>query len=282
MEQSTSFKTLPSNKLHIISISPVSMGPDAAGAELVAVLPFYQIQEIFQRAANLWPDAPSGVKAFADLVTVGQVQQDYYKQANETPPPEAVAQATPTVSLDMDAVSAEAKRLFTEEEGNPATSISRFELACEKFNQMYKLPQLVINGMPAPRSLMAERLATFKQLLAEELDEIDEIIAKLENPEFPESYADPVDALTDIADLLGDLQVFCGSEMVRFGLPITPVLEIIMSSNFSKLGADGLPIYRPEDGKVLKGQNYWKPEPAIKMLLEWVLYRKPPVEGGWK
>lgn len=38
-----------------------------------------------------------------------------------------------------------------------------------------------------------------------------------------------------------------------------------MQSNFSKLGADGKPIY-DERGKVQKGQNYWKPEPKIKAL----------------
>jgi hypothetical protein len=36
-------------------------------------------------------------------------------------------------------------------------------------------------------------------------------------------------------------------------------------SNMSKLGADGQPIYR-EDGKVLKGPNYFKPN--IQGILE--------------
>ena len=50
----------------------------------------------------------------------------------------------------------------------------------------------------------------------------------------------------------------------------TPVLEavlqIIMDSNASKLGADGKPIY-DANGKFLKGPNYWKPEPKIRELL---------------
>lgn len=70
-----------------------------------------------------------------------------------------------------------------------------------------------------------------------------------------------------LADLLGDIQVYCASEMAKFGLPLDDVLETIMRSNFSKLGEDGNPIY-DERGKVLKGPNYWKPEPAIKELLE--------------
>ena len=52
-----------------------------------------------------------------------------------------------------------------------------------------------------------------------------------------------------------------------FGLPMSTVLGIIMQSNFSKLGADGLPIY-DSDNKVQKGPNYWKPEPKISEMLQ--------------
>jgi len=45
------------------------------------------------------------------------------------------------------------------------------------------------------------------------------------------------------------------------------VLDVIMDSNESKLGADGKPIY-DANGKFLKGPGYWKPEPKIKALLE--------------
>jgi len=38
-------------------------------------------QELIQRGANLWPDAPPEIKEFADLVTNGKVMQDYYRQA---------------------------------------------------------------------------------------------------------------------------------------------------------------------------------------------------------
>ena len=45
---------------------------------------------------------------------------------------------------------------------------------------------------------------------------------------------------------------------------ITEVFNEIQRSNMSKLGDDGKPIYR-EDGKVLKGPNYFKPN--IKSIL---------------
>ncbi len=69
-----------------------------------------------------------------------------------------------------------------------------------------------------------------------------------------------------LGDLLGDVQVYCASEMAKFGLPLDEVLAIIMQSNFSKLDADGKPIY-DERGKVMKGPGYWKPEPKIQALL---------------
>ena len=42
---------------------------------------------------------------------------------------------------------------------------------------------------------------------------------------------------------------------------IEAVFNEIQRSNMSKLGEDGQPIYR-EDGKVLKGPNYFKPNIA--------------------
>jgi predicted HAD superfamily Cof-like phosphohydrolase len=45
------------------------------------------------------------------------------------------------------------------------------------------------------------------------------------------------------------------------------VLEIIMDSNMSKLGSDGQPIY-DSVGKVIKGPNYWKPEPKLQAYIQ--------------
>lgn len=42
-----------------------------------------QFQELVQRGANLWPDAPPAIKEFADLVTTGKVQQDYRAQESK-------------------------------------------------------------------------------------------------------------------------------------------------------------------------------------------------------
>ena len=129
----------------------------------------------------------------------------------------------------------------------------------KRFNAMYALP---LNDKPTldigvP---VADRLRAFKSILGEELDEIDEIVAATEKG------APSLEVLTMLADLLGDIQVYCASEMRKFGLPQDEVLSIIMQSNFSKLGPDGKPIY-DERGKVQKGPGYWKPEPKIQDML---------------
>jgi predicted HAD superfamily Cof-like phosphohydrolase len=69
--------------------------------------------------------------------------------------------------------------------------------------------------------------------------------------------------LVEVADALGDLlYILCGT-IIEHGLQhkIEEVFDEIQRSNMSKLGEDGQPIYR-EDGKVLKGPNYFKPSIA--------------------
>lgn len=66
--------------------------------------------------------------------------------------------------------------------------------------------------------------------------------------------------LVEVADALGDmLYILCGT-ILEHGMQhkIEQVFEEIQRSNMSKLGRDGKPIYR-EDGKVLKGPTYFKP-----------------------
>ncbi|MFS4493878.1 hypothetical protein [Maribacter sp. 2308TA10-17] len=66
--------------------------------------------------------------------------------------------------------------------------------------------------------------------------------------------------LVEVADALGDmLYILCGT-ILEHGMQykIEEVFNEIQRSNMSKLGADGKPIYR-EDGKVLKGPSYFKP-----------------------
>lgn len=69
--------------------------------------------------------------------------------------------------------------------------------------------------------------------------------------------------IVEIADALGDmLYILCGT-ILEHGLQhkIEAVFDEIQRSNMSKLGQDNEPIYR-EDGKVLKGPTYFKPDLA--------------------
>lgn len=74
--------------------------------------------------------------------------------------------------------------------------------------------------------------------------------------------------LVEIADALGDMMYILSGSILSHGLQdvIEEVFEEIQRSNMSKLGEDGKPIYR-EDGKVLKGENYFRPNIA-KILVD--------------
>ena len=83
-------------------------------------------------------------------------------------------------------------------------------------------------------------------------------LMKEENEEYFEAAQN--NDLVEVADALGDmLYILCGT-IIEHGLQhkIEDVFEEIQRSNMSKLGEDGQPIYR-EDGKVLKGPKYFKP-----------------------
>jgi predicted HAD superfamily Cof-like phosphohydrolase len=83
-------------------------------------------------------------------------------------------------------------------------------------------------------------------------------LMKEENEEYFEAANN--NDMVEVADALGDmLYILCGT-IIEHGMQhkIDEIFSEIQNSNMSKLGADGNPIYR-EDGKVLKGPNYFKP-----------------------
>lgn len=84
-------------------------------------------------------------------------------------------------------------------------------------------------------------------------------LMKEENEEYLEAVKN--NDLIEIADALGDMMyILCGT-IIEHGLQhkIEEVFDEIQRSNMSKLGENGKPIYR-EDGKVMKGPNYCKPD----------------------
>ena len=79
-----------------------------------------------------------------------------------------------------------------------------------------------------------------------------------ENEEYLEACEN--NDLIEIADALGDQLYILFGTILKHGMQhkIEEVFDEIHRSNMSKLDGEGNPIFR-EDGKVLKGENYFKP-----------------------
>ena len=84
-------------------------------------------------------------------------------------------------------------------------------------------------------------------LIKEELEELKEA---MENRD-----------LLEVADALTDILYVTYGAGHAFGINLDKCFEEVQSSNMSKLGEDGKPIYN-ESGKVMKGPKYFKPDLA--------------------
>ena len=113
----------------------------------------------------------------------------------------------------------------------------------QEFHEAYGLPVLTTPGIADPQTVKLRI-----NLLQEELDELREALEQ----------GDIVETL----DALTDLQYVLDGAYLSFGLhPLKQhAFDEVHRSNMSKLGADGKPIRRPEDGKVMKGPNYSPPD----------------------
>lgn len=83
------------------------------------------------------------------------------------------------------------------------------------------------------------------ELIEEELRELREAIA--------------ADNIVEVADALTDILYVVYGAGHAFGINLDNTFAEVHASNMSKLGEDGKPIFR-EDGKVLKGPAYFKPD----------------------
>jgi predicted HAD superfamily Cof-like phosphohydrolase len=115
----------------------------------------------------------------------------------------------------------------------------------ERFHDTFGIP-----NQYSPKSTIEKDLILLRHRLMNE-----------ENEEYLEAALNG--DTVEVADALGDmLYILCGT-ILSHGMQevIEEVFEEIQRSNMSKLGEDGKPIYR-EDGKVMKGQNYFRPDIA--------------------
>ena len=113
------------------------------------------------------------------------------------------------------------------------------------FHETYGLP---VKNTP---DLSCEKTKSLRiNLLQEELDELKESLAE--------------DDIVGVLDALTDLQYVLDGAYLSFGLHHVKAaaFDEVQRSNMSKLDEDGKPICREEDGKILKGPNYFKPDLA--------------------
>ena len=116
------------------------------------------------------------------------------------------------------------------------TNFNKVKLFMETFGQEVK----------SKSSLSSEKINSLRlSLIQEELDELNKAIQD-------KDIVEVADALTDI------LYVTYGAGHA-FGIDLDQCFNEVQNSNMSKLGDDGKPIYN-ENGKVMKGPNYFKPD----------------------
>ena len=91
-------------------------------------------------------------------------------------------------------------------------------------------------------------------------DKINKLRIDLINEELNElSEAMKNKDLLEVADALTDILYVTYGAGHAFGINLDNCFEEVQKSNMSKAGKDGKPIYN-EDGKVMKGPKYFKPD----------------------
>ena len=128
--------------------------------------------------------------------------------------------------------------------------MSKYEDKVEQFSRAMNLPVHV--------PFSADLLTLRKRLLQEEINELfielDSAIALTQKGETV-----PKELFENICKETADVQYVLSGLSVSFGIPIEQAFDLTHESNMSKLVLDGKPIFR-EDGKIMKGPNYHKPD----------------------
>ena len=121
--------------------------------------------------------------------------------------------------------------------------LSKYE-CLEKFHSTFKTP--VGDKL---QFISSDRSKLRYDLILEELNEYKEAI---ENND-----------MVEICDAIVDILYLTYGTAVEHGMKdkLDKMFQEVQDSNMSKLGSDGQPVFR-EDGKILKGPNYFKPNLA--------------------
>lgn len=121
--------------------------------------------------------------------------------------------------------------------------------------QVKKFHQAMEMAIDAPYTV--DLLKLRQNLIKEEVSELNIEIDSLIN-ELSSSGKIQAETKLKMFKELADLQYVLSGMVVALGIPMQEVFRRVQASNMSKL-VNGKPIKR-EDGKVLKGPNYRKPD----------------------
>ena len=114
------------------------------------------------------------------------------------------------------------------------------------FNKVKTFMETFGQEVKTKPSLSTDKVNSLRyDLIKEELEELKEA---MENKD-----------LLEVADALTDILYVTYGAGHAFGIDLDKCFEEVQSSNMSKLGEDGQPIYN-ESGKVMKGPKYFKPD----------------------
>ena len=107
-------------------------------------------------------------------------------------------------------------------------------------------------------------METFGQEIKEKAEFPDEKITSLRHDLIKEELDELKEAMDnkdikEVADALADILYVTYGAGHAFGINLDKCFEEVQNSNMSKLDQNGKPIYN-EDGKVMKGPNYFKPD----------------------
>jgi predicted HAD superfamily Cof-like phosphohydrolase len=117
------------------------------------------------------------------------------------------------------------------------------------FHRAFDLPRQALPNVEVVESLAKLRIA----LLEEEVGEFIDAVADSD--------------LVGIADALGDIVCVVYGTAVTYGIDLDRVVSEVHRSNMSKLDASGQPLIR-EDGKVIKSDQYFRPDIAGVLKLQ--------------
>lgn len=111
----------------------------------------------------------------------------------------------------------------------------------------------------------SSNIEEFNKAVDKAIQGIEQARIKSLKEEFPQ---DDLSRIVAQCDAVIDGSYFQQGDFVEMGIEPDKLFDAVQNSNMSKLYDDGLPRYRESDGKILKSDNFFPPEPALQAEIE--------------